>query len=403
MRPGRGRRILLLGGVSLASVVLTFGLVELVGRLFLMPLLLRYSDNQALKQQMASPKDLGMASLYVPHHYYLYETRPSYRSADGRIRHNAMGCRAEDVALEKAPDVYRIVTIGGSTTYGTGVTDNDKVFTYRLQALLDDWAGRQGVGRKFEVLNCGVPAATSAENLSRYIFSLSQYRADLLVIQQGFNDVYPRILPHMARDYRHFAKSWDESVAPTHNIGFIRRLVRVVQNRFRDSVWNQGVNYLVRHPFWDVEASGVAGRHMTTNGPEVFEANTRYLITLAAADGTLPLLLTEHFVVDRSLPWRTMPYTRARAISEHNEVLERLARAEKTLFLDVQARLCACAAIMPDDRHLNEEGERQKAQLIFDYLTREVDIERWLKTRPGARAHAPGRRDGRPEGRPPDG
>lgn len=117
----RIRRLAGLAAVALVSVLLTLGLLEMIGRWVLRPLLVAYVNNRALKLQLANPKDLGIASIYVPHHYYLYETRPSYRSADGEVRHNSLGCRAEEVTVEKPHDVVRLVAVGGSTTYATPV------------------------------------------------------------------------------------------------------------------------------------------------------------------------------------------------------------------------------------------------------------------------------------------
>jgi len=145
-------------------------------------------------------------SLYVPHHYYLYAPRPSYRSADGKVRHNSMGCRAEEVSLNKPAGVYLIVAVGGSTTYSTLVRENEEIYTYKLKKLLNDWSARAGSGWSFEVVNCGVPGYTSAENLTRYIFALSEYQADLIIVQQGINDALARPLPRLSRDYREFSR-----------------------------------------------------------------------------------------------------------------------------------------------------------------------------------------------------
>ena len=82
----RTRRLGAYAAVTLVGVVVGVGVLEVTGRLLLEPLLARYSDNQALKHQLAKPKDLGIAGLYVPHHYYLYGSRPAYRSADGAVR-----------------------------------------------------------------------------------------------------------------------------------------------------------------------------------------------------------------------------------------------------------------------------------------------------------------------------
>ncbi len=367
-------------GIVLASTVLTVGAVELVGRFFLTPLLVRYSDNQALKLQLAEPRNLGVVSLYVPHHYYLYTTRPSYHSADGKVRHNSMGCRAEEVRIPKPSGVYRIVAVGGSTTYSTGVRLNESIYTYKLQKLLNEWSARNGMRRPFEVVNCGVPGFTSAENLARYIFAISEYRADLLIAQQGINDVLPRSLPSVSRDYREFSKAW-EGFDVDRGGWFLKRLLRAARNRFADSVWTQGISYVVRHPYWDKAVSGVDVSNFSKNPSSIFEANLRYLIRLVSADGARTLLLTEHLVTDPSdRPTDWLSEGGIQAVLEHNRILRRLARQEGTLFLDLQAALCACGAIMPDGRHLNDGGETHKAQAIFEYLTKEFAAGRWLSS-----------------------
>ena len=225
--PGR----LMLGlGIALGSILLALGVVELVGRFILTPLMLEYSDNQALKLQLASPKDLGVASLYTPHHYSLYALRPSYRSSDRKTRHNSRGCRAEEFRVPKPPGVYRIIALGGSTTYSTSVRDNGDVFTYRLQALLNAPTSRLAKAQSFEVINCGVPGFTSAETLVRYIFVVSEHQPDLLIVQQGLNDVLPRSLPTVSRDYREFSKTWAwEGIEVNGDRWFLGRLLQAAR------------------------------------------------------------------------------------------------------------------------------------------------------------------------------
>jgi lysophospholipase L1-like esterase len=367
------KRLGLLGVASLVSLIVTLGLVEVIGRWFFAPLLVRYSSHRALNLQLVNPQDLGVAGLYVPHHYYLYETRPSYRSLDAELRHNSRGCRAEEVALPKPESVVRIVAVGGSTTYSTLVRQNTRIYTYQLETLLNRWATAQNLGRRFEVLNCGVPGATSAENLSRYIFMLSEYQPDLLLVQQGVNDALARRFPHLSRDYREYSKTWDESYLEPRR-WFIARVFRAVRNKFSDSIWNKGISVLVRRNLPD-EAPA---ENYERNGPQIFEANTRYLVRLAAGDGTAVLLLSEHVVTDRNVHWRRLPLSRVRATLEHNEVLARLAESEKVLFFDLQRALCACPERLPDGRHLNEAGEREKAQTVFEYLTGRGIMNRWL-------------------------
>ncbi len=369
------RRFCIVATASLIWVIVGLGLVEVIGRWFLVPLLARYESQKALNLQLLKPTDLGVAAIYVPHHYYLFSTRPSYQSRDTQVHHNSRGCRAEDVPLEKTETVVRIVAVGGSTTYSTQIRQNQRIYTYVLEGLLNDWARTNSLGRTFEVLNCGVPGATSAENLSRYIFGLSEYRPDLLLVQQGLNDAVARAYPQMSRDYREYSKTWDESYLEPPQ-WFIGRLIRAVRNRVvDDSIWNEGIGFLVRRP----RPPESAPENYEKNGPHIFEANTRYLVRLAAGDGGAVLLLSEHVVTDKTVDWRRLPLDRVRATVEHNEVLARLAVAEKTLFFDLQGALCACPEQMPDGRHLNEAGERVKARALFDYLTRPAVVTRWLK------------------------
>jgi lysophospholipase L1-like esterase len=264
--------------------------------------------------------------------------------------------------------------VGGSTTYSTQVRQNQRIYTYMLETLLNDWAKTNHLGRTFQVLNCGVPGATSAENLSRYIFGLSDYRPDLLIVQQGLNDAVPRAYPRMSRDYREYSKTWDESYLDPPQ-WFIGRLIRAVRNLVDESIWTEGIGFLVRHP----RPAESVPENYEKNGPQIFEANMRYLVRLAAGDGASVLLLSEHVVTDKTVDWKRLPLGRVRATVQHNEVLARLAVAEKALFFDLQGALCACSEQMPDGRHLNEAGERVKARALFDYLTRPAVMKRWLK------------------------
>src|SRR5690242_13081308 len=59
---------------------------------------------------------------FVRHPYLNYTLRPNYVSADGQDRHNAQGMHdGQPVVVPKPAGQYRIVAIGGSTTYGVGM------------------------------------------------------------------------------------------------------------------------------------------------------------------------------------------------------------------------------------------------------------------------------------------
>ena len=123
---GKRGALFAIGALALAAVVL-----ELGARLYL-----RYvaSPDRFLKSDCISQLETRADALprLSPHRYLGYAPTPGY--SRGPNRHNALGFRGAEVAVPKPPTAYRIVCLGGSTTYGDGVEDWH--FTY--PALLQD-------------------------------------------------------------------------------------------------------------------------------------------------------------------------------------------------------------------------------------------------------------------------
>ena len=88
----------------------------------------------------------------------------------------------------KDNDVYRIVCIGGSTTYGYGVTHPHSTYPAFLEIELK----QKYPNKKVEVINAGIEGATSFEELKNYLFKVKYLKPDAIVIKSGGNDV---ILP----------------------------------------------------------------------------------------------------------------------------------------------------------------------------------------------------------------
>ena len=103
----------------LAGALLAFSIIEADARIYLNHFasnsqFLRYASyEQFLKQ--------NKRLMFSPHHYLAYYPSPGY--AKGENRHNSLGYRGEEFAVPKPPSVYRIVCLGGSTTY----TDRVKI------------------------------------------------------------------------------------------------------------------------------------------------------------------------------------------------------------------------------------------------------------------------------------
>ncbi|HWS52664.1 MAG TPA: GDSL-type esterase/lipase family protein [Pyrinomonadaceae bacterium] len=132
-----------------------------------------------------------LSRLYEPHPYLVAAPRPGARVAFRGISytHNARGLRGPEVGPKS--ERLRVVAVGGSTTYGAGVTDGR------------EWPARLGelLGPRYEVLNFGMLGHSTAEHLALLSLVVPEYRPDLLVIHAGYNDMRNMHVRGLAADY----------------------------------------------------------------------------------------------------------------------------------------------------------------------------------------------------------
>lgn len=108
--------------------------------------------------------------------------------------HNSKGYRSDEFAIEKPQGKIRIVTLGGSTTYGVGVNNNETWPHYLAQEL----------GASYEVINMGVPGYSSRENLIQTELDLSALQPDLAIYYIGLNDLRNINIEGLKADYSDF-------------------------------------------------------------------------------------------------------------------------------------------------------------------------------------------------------
>jgi lysophospholipase L1-like esterase len=87
--------------------------------------------------------------------------------------------------------VFRIVTVGASTTYGFFL-DDEETYPAQLQQVLREEYGYENV----EVINAGVPYYTSWDALVNIAFRIPELEPDLVILYEAINDIYARnVLP----------------------------------------------------------------------------------------------------------------------------------------------------------------------------------------------------------------
>src|SRR5207248_2046133 len=103
-----------------------------------------------------------------------------------RFRTNNLGLRRDvDTAIDKPPELFRVLMLGESQT--EGYVNNEESFPTLLEARL---AGQLSpIGRRAEVLNAGVGGYKPTLELQRFQVRGAPLRPDLVVVFVAGNDV----------------------------------------------------------------------------------------------------------------------------------------------------------------------------------------------------------------------
>lgn len=115
----------------------------------------------------------------------------SYDSKEGIVRNpkgdiliNKWGFRGPYVEKEKPEKIYRIVTLGGSTT--AGKYENEGTYPRLLERMLNE----QSDGDKYyQVLNFGVWGYNSCHLKTLYEKEVLEFDPDMILIMSGWNDI----------------------------------------------------------------------------------------------------------------------------------------------------------------------------------------------------------------------
>jgi lysophospholipase L1-like esterase len=354
----------------LCSIFLTFFLLEIMTRVWLNYMA---TPDQYDRYVLFTSLDASEYA-WAPHPYLSYYPNPNYRK--GQTSHNSLGYRNDEFPLEKPDDVYRIVALGGSSTYDVSIKDNQKTFTAQLEKLLKDEYGYQNV----QVINAGVPGYNSWEILANLEFRVLDLDPDLVIIYENTNDVHARlVIPAAYRSddlgRRH---AWQvPHVALWEHSALLRVLSRALNITRQVSVddFASAPTY-VSWPFesrlkeFDLDPAKI----LKENPPIYFRRNLENMIAVAE----------EHDVEILFSSWAYSPYLHDYAsedyyqegFRENNDVLREVATSHDIPLFDFVAVMPQDAIYWADGRHVNEAGALVKAQLFAEFIDTRRLIEK---------------------------
>jgi lysophospholipase L1-like esterase len=339
-------------GVAVACLVLEFGLHFYFSRYG--------SKTDQIKYLMTREEIQNLNNILVPLPYVNYVPSPDYPE------HNKLGYRGPDIAIPKPQGVYRIVALGGSTTYSSATTYPDS-YPAQLQTILR----AEGYGN-VEVINAGFIGYTSWDTLTNFEFRVLELEPDMIILYDGVNDITPReqisvdcyrghnILLGLNAD-RGF---WTVQDAPL-STSVLYRVIAVNLGWIADP---SAVNSAFELPKADCQLDNLpVDRRVAQNSPEYFERNVRNLILIAQGNHVQPVLSTWTYYANQPRPdyWRE-------AVDENNGIIKSLAQEMRVPLYDLDANMPVKAEYWSADGiHMYPPGAHEQAQEYADFLVKQ--------------------------------
>lgn len=309
---------------------------------------------------------------YVPHHYSLYTMNPNWRGrVDDNI--NSLGFRGEEIEIPKPNNTYRIVAIGGSTTYGESVPRWQEAYPAQLQQILNEEYGFENI----EVINAGQPGYNSWETLINLEFRVLDLDPDMIILYQNTNDVHARIVPpenyhgdnsgrRMIWDYeqQQLSQQWSLRIPSVmvRLIGVTTGLIKIPSTFIDAYVIQTCTGQLA-----DVDCLGIEpSAALEANPPIYYERNLRSIIGIAQINNIDVLFVSWAYTTLHD-DYAARDYYET-AFAEHNVIMRQVASEEGILFYDFAADMPTDIQFWADGRHMTVEGNRLRAELIAEFL-----------------------------------
>ena len=343
----------------LITIIIFCLLVEFGSRIYLC----NFSDD-VTKARILFPGQCNLPAMYEAHHYLNYKGTPNYVSNDGLNMHNSLGFRGPEIEMPKPKNKYRIVTIGGSTTYTIQVKDWKKDFARQLERELKKKFDTENI----EVVNAGMGGWNSWESLINLHLNVLDIDPDLLIIYHGTNDVHARLVnPYYYKsDNSGRRRIWEEKKIPLFFHSAFLRLATGINPRGGLSAFVDAptTNRLRKETGFIKQLNGTPLQTLQRNKPVYFERNIDSMIGIAHGHN-ISVLLSTWAYSDRFKDYASTKHYK-RGFVENNEVVKKLG---KNVFLyDFASEMPMNKIFWADGRHVNEKGAELKGELFASYI-----------------------------------
>lgn len=271
---------------------------------------------------------------------FRYDSNPrGYFDADNGLTYhvNGDGFRGSDFSETKAEGTFRIIVLGDSFTFGEGVRLED-TFVAGLQSIL-----RDRVSSRIEVLNLGVSAWSTKDEIAYYENAARDFQPDLVLVAFVLNDAGPEVIDIWDKFRQSYEAPFPLKYSYAASFLYTKLLQRDAGRQYTNALvgsamtakdkWSETFGYLAR------------GKH------------------IAATDGAgfAVVIFPFMYQLNDMYPFRPL-----------HELVGEACRTNEIAYLDLfpafKGQSYTDLWVHPSDQHPNEKGHAIAAKAIADFL-----------------------------------
>ncbi len=295
---------------------------------------------------------------------YRYKKGPHTIEVEGedavKFHINEWGLRGPEIGKEKPKNIFRILCLGGSTTFGTHCKRDEDTYPSVLQKLLQEAFPKV----KFEVLNAGVPGYRTAEsyqNLNR----LQNLKPNMVLVLHAIND----LCKGLEEPY------YLDPISNPPPESRLKKREREFNSFFVEALLHRSFNSKPRIPKYRESIS--------TKVLQAFRTNLINIAQLAKKIGAEPVFISfesranaqtskevqEEITNEDMFRFTHMNFSNlVHYLKIFNDEIKLLGKQNELKIIELRNRLPKDKKIWPDYIHLSGEGTLLKSKVIFDQL-----------------------------------
>ena len=259
------------------------------------------------------------------------------------VQYNSHGYRDYDYSLKKSNDVFRVIVLGDSQTFGSGIKNLNDIWVKKLEAKLKE----ERNGSKIEILNISGPGWNTDTQLYELFKHGLSFNPDLVVLAYYLNDIPTNT--YFSCD------STDYKIVPDINLLHNSKLVNFLNfrvNRLLEKLWNKPSYPDCLAQTYDSIGWEMEKFYLDTMARTLAIKKIHFLITV------IPLI----YKLDNNYPLKKAhQYLKEFSNQRSIEFLDLYERGFKNLDADI-------LRISESDHHLNLEANTIVADTLFNKI-----------------------------------